>query len=200
MSLLVIGTGFGRTGTDSIRAALNMLGFGPCHHMIEVIGDETQKQRWRAVAKGAPPDWESLFEGYSSCVDWPSCYYWRELIEAYPQARVIHTDRSSEGWWQSIESSFLSMSRADADPDSLGEVLIAAKVFGGRIERTHAIAVYEAHRRDVLATVPPDRLLVHALGDGWEPLCRHLGVPVPDQPYPQRNSSEEFRSRMATPD
>jgi hypothetical protein len=198
MSLLVIGTGFGRTGT--MREAINVLGFGPCHHMYEVIGNETQKQRWRAVAKGASPDWESLFEGYSSCMDWPSCYYWRELIEIYPRALVIHTDRSAEGWWQSIESFFLSMSRANVDPGSLGEVLIVGKVFGGHVERAHAISVYEAHRRDVLATVPPDRLLVHALGDGWEPLCRHLGVPVPDQPYQQRNSSEEFRSRMATPD
>jgi hypothetical protein len=198
MSIQVIGTGFGRTGTDSMREALNVLGFGPCHHMYEVNNDETQKQRWRAVAKGASLDWEVLFEGYSSCVDWPSCYYWRELIEAYPQARVIHTDRSAESWWQSVERSFLSMSRADVDPDSLGEVLIAGKVFGGRMERAHAISVYEAHRRDVLATVPPDRLLVHAPGDGWEPLCRHLGVPFPDQPYPHRNSYEEFRSRIGS--
>jgi hypothetical protein len=198
MPLKVIGTGFGRTGTDSMREALNILGFGPCHHMFEVNSSETQKQRWRALAKGASPDWESLFEGYSSCMDWPSCYYWRELIEAYPGARVIHTDRSPESWWQSIESTFLSITRTQADPDSLGEVLVRGKVFGGRIERAHAIAIYEAHRRDVLATVPPDRLLVLGLGDGWGPLCQHLGVPVPDQPYPARNNAEEFRRRMET--
>jgi hypothetical protein len=120
------------------------------------------------------------------------------LIEAYPGARVIHTDRSPESWWQSIESTFLSITRTQADPDSLGEVLVRGKVFGGRIERAHAIAIYEAHRRDVLATVPPDRLLVLGLGDGWGPLCQHLGVPVPDQPYPARNNAEEFRRRMET--
>jgi hypothetical protein len=196
MPLKVIGTGFGRTGTDSMREALTILGFGPCHHMFEVNNSEVQKQRWRALARGASPDWESLFEGFSSCVDWTSSFYWRELIEVYPSARVIHTDRSPASWWQSIENSFLSMSRANVDPDSLGEVLVRGKVFGGSIQKDNAIAVYEAHRRDVLSTVPSDRLLVHALGDGWDPLCVHLGVPVPDQPYPSRNSAEEFRNRM----
>ena len=198
MPLKVIGTAFGRTGTDSMREALNTLGFGPCHHMFEVNSSETQKQRWRALAKGASPDWESLFEGYASCMDWPASFYWRDLIEAYPEAMVIHTDRSAESWWQSVENAFLGMSRTQVDPDSLGEVLIRQRVFGGNIGRDHAIATYEAHRREVLATVPPDRLLVHALGDGWEPLCRHLGVAVPDELYPQRNSAEEFRRKMGT--
>jgi hypothetical protein len=200
MPLKVIGTGFGRTGTDSMREALNILGFGPCHHMMEVNNNPTQRQRWRALAKGARPDWESLFEGYASCMDWPSAFYWRELIEAFPHARVIHTDRSPESWWQSVEGSFLSMSRVNVDPDSLGEVLIRGKVFGGRMEqRESAIAVYEAHRRDVLSTVPPERLLVHALGDGWGPLCRHLGVPAPDHAYPARNSGADFRRNAGTP-
>jgi hypothetical protein len=195
MPLKVIGTGFGRTGTDSMREALDILGFGPCHHMFVVNRDETQKERWRALARGAAPDWESLLEGYRSCMDWPSAYYWRDLIAFYPEARVIHTDRSAESWWQSIENSFLKMPRDRVDPDSLGEVLIGAKVFGGRLsERDHAIAVYEAHRRDVLATVPRERLLVHQLGDGWEPLCRHLSVAVPERPYPSRNSSAEFQA------
>lgn len=196
MALKVIGTGFGRTGTDSMREALNILGLGPCHHMFEVMGSDVQTQRWRALAKGGAPDWESLFEGYASCVDWPSSYYWRELMEVYPQARVVHTDRSAESWWSSVENSFLSLLQTPSGGESLGEVLIVGRVFGGRVERDHAIAVYEAHRREVLACVPPERLLVHQLGDGWHPLCRHLGVAIPDQPYPARNSAEEFRRRM----
>lgn len=193
MPLKVIGTGFGRTGTDSMREALDILGFGPCHHMFAVNRDETQKQRWRALAKGAAPDWEHLFEGYASCVDWPSAFYWRELIEAYPEARVLLTYRSPESWWESFEATVLRSISESKDPDSLGVALVARQVFVGRAhDRDHAIAVYKAHVDAVLATVPPERLLVHHLGDGWEPLCRHLGVPVPDQPYPNRNSRAEF--------
>ncbi|WP_263489056.1 sulfotransferase family protein [Mesorhizobium sp. ES1-3] len=99
MSIKVIGTGFGRTGTDSMREALAILGFGPCHHMHEVIGNEEQKRMWRALAQGAAPDWNQLLSGYVSCLDWPSAYYWRELIEFYPDARVILTYRSAESWW-----------------------------------------------------------------------------------------------------
>ena len=89
MALQVIGTGFGRTGTDSMREALTLLGFGPCHHMVEINQHDTQKQRWRALALGEAPDWESLFEGYRSCVDWPSAHYWRELIASYPNLKEI---------------------------------------------------------------------------------------------------------------
>ena len=199
MTLRVIGTGFGRTGTDSMREALDILGFGPCHHMFEVNGNAAQKQRWRALAKGAAPDWPSLFEGYSSCMDWPASYFWRELIEVFPEARVVHTDRAADTWWQSFENAFLSPFSVEPDPESVGELLIKGRLFGGRMERHHAIAVYEAHREAVVSTVPPDRLLIHWLGDGWEPLCQHLGVPIPDQPYPTRNSAEEMRRRMARP-
>ena len=197
MALRVIGTGFGRTGTDSMREALNALGFGPCHHMFAVNANETQKQRWRAFVKGAALDWEMLFEGYASCVDWPSAYYWRELIEAYPEARVILTYRSPESWWESFESTILAFaSPRNADPCSVGVALVGNQVFGGRPhDQAHAIGTYEAHVQAVLATVPAERLLVHELGDGWEPLCRHLGVPVPDQPYPSRNSRAELQRR-----
>lgn len=196
MALEVIGTGFGRTGTDSMREALTILGFGPCHHMFEVIANDAQKQRWRALVQGAAPDWDYLFEGYRSCVDWPSAHYWRELMTAYPHAKMILTWRSPESWWRSVERTLLEVFRNSTDPQSLGLALIASKVFGGRPDdREHAIAVYEANVRAVIDTVPPERLLVHRLGDGWEPLCRHLGVAVPDRPYPARNNAEEFRSR-----
>ena len=196
MPLRVIGTGFGRTGTDSMREALDILGFGPCHHMFAVNTSEIQKQRWRALAKGAAPDWESLFEGFGSCVDWPSAFYWRELIQAYPEARVLLTYRTPESWWQSFEKTVLAFSAQGADPESLGVTLIANRVFGGRPQdRDTALAAYEANVEAVLATVPPERLLVHNLGDGWEPLCRHLDVPVPDWPYPSRNSTAQFQER-----
>ncbi len=197
--LRVIGTGFGRTGTDSMREALTILGFGPCHHMFEVIDNPVQKARWRAMVAGGPKDWESLFEGYTSCVDWPSAAYWRDLIEVYPQAKVILTWRSAESWWESFSNTILRGISSSDDPASVGKVLIEGQVFGGRMgEREHALALYRANVEAVLAEVPPGRLLVHRLGDGWAPLCGHLGVPMPDVPYPHGNAAEEFRTRLLT--
>ncbi|TIV38339.1 MAG: sulfotransferase family protein, partial [Mesorhizobium sp.] len=192
-----IGTGFGRTGTDSMREALTMLGFGPCHHMSEVMGHAKQKRLWRALARGEAPDWAQLFAGYKSCVDWPSAFYWRELIEAYPQARVILTWRSPESWWESFEKTLLPAIAGSTDQESLGIALVANQVFGGRPQdRAHAIAVYRDNVEAVLNTVPAERLLVHKLGDGWAPLCSHLGVPVPEESYPARNTTQEFRSAL----
>lgn len=194
MSLSVIGTGFGRTGTDSMREALGILGFGPCHHMYEVSENPEQKRLWRALAKGAAPDWEQLFAGYRSCVDWPSVHYWRELIEVYPEARVVLTWRSADSWWDSYSRTLLPHFEWATDRESLGVTLVAAQSLQGRpADRAHVIGLYEANVAAVKATVPPERLLIHRLGDGWEPLCAHLGVPVPDQPYPSRNSAAVFR-------
>ncbi len=197
MTLKAIGAGFGRTGTDSMREALDILGFGPCHHMLEVNGNEEQKRLWRALVQGAAPDWDKLFAGYSSCVDWPSAHYWRELIEVYPRAKIVLTYRSPESWWASFEKTIAAGIAASTDPASLGLALIRDKVFGGRPDdRAHAIAAYEANVRAVKALAPPARLLIHNLGDGWEPLCAHLGVAVPEQPYPSRNTTEQFRGAM----
>ena len=200
MTLKVIGTGFGRTGTDSMREALGMLGFGPCHHMFEVNTHEDQKRLWRAFVQGTPTPWDQLFEGFRSCIDWPSAHYWPELVRAYPKARVILTWRSPESWWASFEKTIVAGLRQSTDPDSLGLALIRDQVFGGKPDdRAHAIARYEANVKAVRETVPKERLLVHELGDGWEPLCAHLGVAVPAQPYPSRNTAGEFQDTMLKP-
>ena len=196
MTLRVIGTGFGRTGTDSMREALEILGFGPCHHMHEVIDHEHQKQIWRALVHGAAPNWQKQFEGYQACVDWPSAYYWRELIVAYPDAKVILTHRSAESWWTSFEKTILASLKKSTDPLSLGLALIRDKVFGGKMDdKAHAMACYEANVKAVRETVPASRLLVHELGDGWAPLCAHLGVAVPAVAYPSSNSVEAYKAR-----
>ncbi len=197
MTIKVIGAGFGRTGTDSMREALTILGFGPCHHMFEVNANEQQKQLWRALANGATPDWDALLSGYVSCLDWPSAHYWRELINVYPDAKVILTYRSPESWWASFEKTIMNGIDKSEDRQSLGVKLIGEQVFGGRHhDRDHVIAVYEANVRAVKETVAPERLLVHNLGDGWAPLCAHLGVPTPDQPYPSRNNAAEFQRNI----
>ena len=180
-----------------MREALNILGFGPCHHMFEVTANPVQRQRWRAMVAGAAPDWDALFEGYASCIDVPAAWYWRELAEAWPEAPVILTLRDSESWWRSFESLAREFIVNAQDPDSLAVTLVRDRIFGGRpLDRDHAIAVYEAHNAAVIAAIPAERLLVHNLGDGWEPLCRFLGVAVPDQPYPRLNATGEVRANL----
>jgi hypothetical protein len=197
MTLEIIGAGFGRTGTDSMREALNILGFGPCHHMFEVTQNPVMKTRWRAFMISDVPDWEALFEGYRSCVDWPAAHYWRELATFYPEAHVILTWRSPESWWTSYEATILRFLRTTTDRAQVG-VRLFEKAFGDRAgDRDFMIGRYEANMAEVIATVPAERLLVHRLGDGWAPLCAHLGVPVPSEPYPRRNSTEEHRARVS---
>jgi hypothetical protein len=198
MTLKVIGTGFGRTGTDSMREALNILGVGPCHHMHEITENDDLQAIWRRVGLGDKPDWEKLFAGYNSCVDWPSATYWPELIAAYPDAKVILTWRSAESWWGSFSKTILPVIESTEDMESLGATVVAGISFAGQpITRDHAIATYEANVAAVKATVSPERLLVFKIGDGWEPLCAHLDLPVPDVPFPRRNNTEEFKAKIA---
>lgn len=198
MALEVIGAGFGRTGTDSMREALTILGFGPCHHMSEVMASAEQTAIWRAIARGERRDWETAFAGFRSCVDWPSAFYWQELSEAYPQARMLLTVRSAESWHASMEKTIFRAIGDPSDRETFGALVIREQVFGGRLDRESAIAAYERNNAEVKAAFGPERLLVHALGDGWEPLCRFLGRPVPDHPYPRSNSTAEFVERLDT--
>ena len=204
MSLNVIGTGFGRTGTDSMRHALNLLGVGPTHHMMELGTQSPLHKPWLDMVNGAEPDWEQLFTGYHACVDWPSAYYWRELITAFPNAKVLLTLRSAESWWESFSVTILKHILSGSHPEGFAQKLIAEQVFDGKPDdRSHAIAVYRRNVEEVIETVSDDKLLVHKLGDGWQPLCEFLDVPVPDVSYPNRNSKMEYSdrrlSRFSTP-
>lgn len=193
MALNIIGAGFGRTGTDSMRKALNILGAGPTHHMYEVGNNPTQREPWLDVVRGSQPDWNNLFEGYHACMDWPSAFYWRSLIVAYPDAKVILTMRSAESWWKSFEATILKYIQSGDDLNGFAQLLVADQVFQGNPgDRRHAIAVYDRHVDTVLATVSPERLLVHNFEDGWEPLCEWLELPVPDIDYPRGNARQEF--------
>jgi len=195
MTLKVIGAGFGRTGTVSMHQALERLGFGPCHHMMSLGIDDVQKRLWRELVAGGKPDWNALLGGFGACVDWPTAHYWRELMAAFPDAKVVLTWRSAESWWDSFSQTIMFAATLGS-PESVGVALIGNQVFGGKAnDREHAVSVYNAHVQAVLAEVPAGRLILHRLGDGWGPLCAGLGVPVPDQPYPSTNTTKDFQAR-----
>ena len=198
MSLDVIGAGLGRTGTTSLKLALERLGFAPCHHMTEVLRYPETAGLWEAAAEGNA-DLESLLAGYRAAVDWPSCHFYRELSRIYPHAKVILTVRDPDGWFRSTQATIFRPEHvALLDKRPMGGFLkkVVFPAFDGRLhDREQAIAVYERHNAEVRRTIVPERLLVYDVAQGWEPLCRFLGAPIPAESFPHANTTEEFRSR-----
>jgi hypothetical protein len=204
MTLKIIGAGFGRTGTLSLKFALEQLGFAPCYHMMEVWRGSGDSDKWEAIANGATPDWNDVFAGYPATVDWPSCHYWRDLAKAYPDAKILLTERDPEAWYKSIASTIFPQLDTEpyADPRReaqrrMAHLIVIEQTFGGRLDRDHVIDVYLRHNEAVKREVPAGRLLVYDTPQGWGPLCAFLGVPMPDAPFPRTNSTEEFRNRQA---
>lgn len=200
MGLKVIGSGFGRTGTMSTKIALEQLGFGPCHHMVEVMADPAQPPYWDAVVAGQQVDWKAVFAGYTTQVDFPGAAVWHQLAEAFPEARVIHTERPEDEWWASYSKTIGKFFATAPDlplPPHIAAIfrtmdsLLIKGVFGG-LDRDASIAAYRANNARVRATIPADRLLVFTPSDGWAPLCAFLGVAVPDAPFPRTNARDEF--------
>lgn len=181
----------------SLKRALDTLGFGPCHHMTEVLANPAQQALWRAAAQGQLPDWDEAYAGYQSAVDWPTAHYWRELSAYYPQAKVILTVRDAERWYQSISETIWHAIKPGNDPASVGVKLISEATFGGRLhDRAHALSVFRAHIEEVQASLPPERLLTYDVRDGWQPLCGFLDKPIPDIPFPRTNSTDEFKANF----
>ena len=213
--LEVIGAGLGRTGTSSVKEALERLGFGPCHHMHEVIEHPETIRGWLRAAEGGPVDWDELLGAYHSAVAWPSVSFWRDLIDVYPDAKVLLTVRDPNAWYDSALHTIYRVRGADPqalppavrqryeevpalrEHPRLTDRLIWDGTFGGRFaDRNHALAVYAEHLAEVRATVPADRLLEFDVAQGWQPLCAFLGVDVPDEPFPRLNTSESFRRNI----
>lgn len=207
MTLAVIGAGFGRTGTMSLKLALEHLGFGRCYHMFEVLERPDDDPVWHAATRGEAVDWDALFEGFGSAVDWPVAAFWRELSIHYPAARFILSVRDSRAWHESVMNTiYKALSSPPERGDARSRVhramtreLILDRTFDGRLDDPgHAIAVYERHNQAVRDELPPDRLLVYEAGAGWEPLCAFLDRPVPDEPYPHSNTGKEFNDRRSS--
>ena len=203
MALRVVGVGLGRTGTNSLKLALERLLGGKCHHMLEVIGNPEQERLWTAAAQG-DPDWAAVFEGFVATVDWPSCGFWRELTAEYPDALVLLSRRrSADEWWTSARNTiFMSFNGDIQMPPEMAEWMDTVRGIVDRngvdpTDEATAKAAYEAHLEVVRATVPAGRLLEWTAGDGWDPICKALGLAVPDEPFPHVNTTEDFRAMFA---
>jgi hypothetical protein len=205
MTLELIGAGFGRTGTLSMKGAIERLGAGPCYHMLEVHKNPGHAALWHAAAVNGSADWDALLGGYAATVDWPGCNFWQPLAEAYPAAKVLLTVRSAESWYRSVRGTiyqFLSNPKPGGDDDARMHLAMATRIvledtFDGRFDDAdHAMRVFEEHNARVIRTIPAERLLVYEVGSGWEPLCQFLDVPIPDEDYPHVNKTSDFQDRI----
>jgi hypothetical protein len=200
----VIGAGVGRTGTYSLKLAINELGLGPCHHMEEVILDmPTHVPLWAAAVDGRP-DWTAAFAGYESAVDWPTAGFFRELHAAYPEAKFVLTVRSPESWVASFSATIYKLlagrDKAPAEMQDwldMGSRVIAKTGFPPGLDEAGLARAFNAHNEAVKAAIPADRLLVYQVKEGWGPLCEFLGVAAPGGEFPRTNDRGEFWDRVS---
>jgi hypothetical protein len=205
MALQVIGAGFGRTGTQSLKVALEELGFGKCYHMQDVMQNPGHLMRWAEIMEGGKADWGALFNGYQSGADWPVAAYYKELMVAYPDAKVILTVRDPERWHESLSTTLYQVDKKFGKHfqliPSANRFFKAMKkaiwegIFHNRLEdKARAIEVFNNHIEEVKRTVPKGRLLIFEARQGWAPLCAFLGVPVPTRkPFPHVNDGATWR-------
>jgi len=194
----LIGAGFGRTGTLSLKGALEEVGFGPCYHMMEVFKQPEDLVQWAAVAKGQVINWREFFQAYQATVDWPGAAVWTQLHGTFPEAKVLLSVRDPVRWYESALNTIHESTQGTVNPlfKQMVDYLIWNGTFHGKfLDQAYAIGVFEAHIAHVKATVPPEQLLVYDVKEGWAPLCAFLGVPVPETPSPRLNDREAFKQR-----
>jgi hypothetical protein len=205
----LIGVGFGRTGTTSLKAALEEIGFGPCYHMSEIFRHPGHVETWLAAAEGRPVDWKTFFKDYQATVDWPGCSFYKELMALYPDAKVLLSVRDPEAWYQSCLDTIYQISHAfPISPvgkylPGIGknfrmiQRLVWQDTFHGRfLDKAYAIEIFQRNTEEVKRLVPPEKLLIYEVKEGWEPLCRFLEIPAPDKPFPRMNDTREFQKRV----
>jgi hypothetical protein len=208
----LIGAGLPRTGTLSQKLALEMLGLAPCYHMVTVLGDLNQAPMWERAVHG-DVDWNELLGEFESTVDWPGGLFYKEILQAYPEAKVLLSTRDPESWERSMRDTVwavrhggslmrnLSDAQAHVNPAwngfvSMIDSIVWDATFHNLDTPEQMIEAFERHNAEVKATVPPEKLLVWEVSDGWEPLCEFLELPVPDMPFPHMNDSVEFVNRI----
>lgn len=195
----LIGAGFPRTGTFSTQAALIRLGL-PCYHMFEVVCREEHTNAWYDfLARGRPMDWTTLFAEYDATVDAPAAFFWREILAAFPDAKVLLNVRDPQTWFESFMTLTAVMAEFAPHRESNPRLerwlsMVEAmrdRTFGEARERDALVAAFEEHNRRVREEVPPSRLLVFRVQDGWAPLCRFLGCEAPPEPFPHLNEGPD---------
>lgn len=196
----VVGSGLGRTGTLSLKHALEQLLGAPCYHMMECFAHPDHASRWHGAVRGETTDWPDLLSGYAATADWPGAACWKEMAAAFPDAIILHSERPADAWFASADRTIFEMFKsieASAPPDDDWSQMIRA-IFTERftpdfLDRDAAMAAVDRWNADVRATADPGRLVIWQTGDGWEPICAALGLAVPEEPFPHVNSTEEFR-------
>jgi hypothetical protein len=206
MALRVVGAGLGRTGTHSLKLALERLLGAPCYHMVEVLAHPEYAPYWRDAIAGRPADWAKVMDGYVAAVDWPAAAFWRPLADANPDAIILLSTRSSaDAWWKSASATIFEVTGRPLPDDVPTEMRDMVEMPTQMLKKTFtphyrheaaAKAAYEEHNANVRATAPKDRLVEWQPGDGWEPLCNALKLPVPDEPFPHVNTTDDFRAML----
>ncbi len=193
----IIGAGMWRTGTVSLKAALEQLTGQLAHHMSELLMHPHQINQWLNILHGVRPSWPTLLHGYGSTLDWPSLAYWHDIYQAYPGALVLLSTRDPEEWWSSISQTVLlsapTPKTAKTPWDMLVIDLFEHHFVGRSPTKKQAIDAYNTHNERVRQAVPPNRLLEWTPSHGWTPLCRALNTPVPNTPFPHLNTTAEYR-------
>jgi hypothetical protein len=197
MTLRIVGAGLGRTGTSSLKIALEQLGLGRCYHMSEVGTHPAHIGLWLDAANGKP-DWDRLLGDYAATVDYPACTFWRELAEFYPDSKVLLSVRDPMSWFESTQATILSRKMNDFIRDRpLGKMIqrVIWDTLDNRMDdRDFMTSHFERHIEAVKAAIPGERLLVYEVQQGWEPLCEFLGMPIPDTEFPRVNTRDETRA------
>lgn len=197
MSLKVVGPGVGRTGTNSLKLALERLLGGRCHHMWEVGADpDRQIPLWTAAIEGRPVDWHDVMDGFVAQVDWPGASFWPELVSAFPEALVIMSVRPADEWYASASRTIFEAISLQGEWRATLRKLLTDRFCGRLDDKDAMIEAYERHNDEVRRRIPSDRLLEWSPTDGWEPLCGFLGQPVPSEPFPVTNTTAQFREML----
>lgn len=213
--LKVIGAGCGRTGTESLKMAIEQLGFGKCYHMFELIQHPEHLPEWEKLQRGEIPNYEILFKGYQSCSDFPASIHYKEFMKQYPNAKVVLTVRDADQWYDSATKTILrkipgfilalirfigmfsKTARSYPAIYHYTQSLIHEGIFEGRYhDREHTKSIFNRWNEDVKKAVPADRLLVFEVKDGWEPLCNFLGAPIPSTSFPRANDGDSFEKNF----
>ncbi len=201
--LRVVGAGVGRTGSHSLKLALEQLLGGTCHHMVEVFGHPEEVSVWIDAIDGRPVDWDTLMQDYKAQVDWPGASFWPELSAANPDALVILSVRDPDAWFTSCTNTIFGGMRQmleQGDAWMAAMLRLFAERFDDRVDdRDAMVAAFERHNEAVREGVPKKRLLEWTTADGWDPICERLGLPIPDAPFPVTNTTAEFREMLGLP-